>query len=283
MKKTVLAFLGITLILSMLLASFGTVKAAPSGDDPEVMPVSGDLEFTTTVLNPSSLPGTVKNAAEVIFPVGFPVGEMQFKGNGILVKGFDSGTARACFSFPTYRYGWVGSVYQWTGSKWSKLTTSITEDVEGSSATACADIHTSGTYALITNYKGNAVAKEIQECVDIEFIWPNLEEGEGNRYYILGGDVYPPIPVGTLVSYELLNITPVGSLTGNLYAEGYVDSIGPAFGVEENPDAAYVVFPRGTYIDYSENWADITFKVRFYTMGCYKDFDYPFTFNGNNQ
>ena len=150
MKKFVLPLFSCLLVLSLLLGSFATAKAAP-GDDPVVTPVSGDTDFTTEVVAIASLPGTVELAGGMLAPVGFSDGEAQFGGNGILVTGFDSGKATACFNLSAaeINQGWGGKVAVWDGAKWVRLATTITTPDETNTAIACATITGSGTYAFI--------------------------------------------------------------------------------------------------------------------------------------
>jgi len=151
MKKSLFQLLTFVLVLTLLLGSFGSVKAA-AGDDPTVTPVSGDMEFTTEIIPIASLPGTYELANHMLVPVGFPDGEAQFEGPGIAVLGMDHGKATVCFSLYTLavQQGWGGKVGLWNGSKWVKLETSITTGTDEAAATlACAPIAGNGTYAFI--------------------------------------------------------------------------------------------------------------------------------------
>jgi hypothetical protein len=114
--------------------------------DPIVIGLSGDMSFTANVIKQTALPGTVVKDEKVL-PVGYE-DELQFIGNGVEVKDVTNGTENACFNFNLYNYGWTGNVYQWNGSKWSKLTTTVKDGSEGG-ATACAVIHGNGNYALL--------------------------------------------------------------------------------------------------------------------------------------
>ena len=86
MKKVLIPFFSCLLVFTLLLGSFGSAKAE-IGDDPVVTPISGDMEFTTEVVPIASLPGTTE-LDQMLVPVGFPEGEAQFEGAGVLVKGW---------------------------------------------------------------------------------------------------------------------------------------------------------------------------------------------------
>jgi len=149
MKKILVPLFSFLLVFTLLLGSFGSAKAAV-GDDPLVTPISGDVEFTTEVIPIASLPGTTILASQMLVPVGFPEGEAQFEGSGVLVTKFDAGKANACFTISGTLWGWGGKVGMWDGVKWTLLPTTITTTGDdGTSTTACATIAGSGTYAFI--------------------------------------------------------------------------------------------------------------------------------------
>ncbi len=103
-----------------------------------------------SVINFDKLPGTVTNASGLVMPAGFN-NELQFYGKGAKVT---TTGATICFSFQGARLGWKGKVYQWNGTKWKALTTTITIGSEDGPVTACAYGY-SGTYALLAWYSGN--------------------------------------------------------------------------------------------------------------------------------
>ena len=150
MKKVFVPLFSMMLVLSLLLGSFATAKAAP-GDPPTVTPVSGDTDFSTEIVAIPALPGITTLSGGMLAPVGFPAGEAQFGGNGIRVTGMDSGKATACFylSAAAINQGWGGKVGVWTGAKWLLLPTTITLPEETNNAIACATISGNGTYAFI--------------------------------------------------------------------------------------------------------------------------------------
>ena len=148
MKKVYKTSFLFVIVLSLLLASFGGAKAA-IGDDPVVTPVSGDMEFTTEVVPIASLPGTVELADLMLAPAGFPAGEAQFEGAGVMISEMDSGKATACFAVSGTQWGWGGKVGMWDGTKWVLLSTTITKAEEALNSLACATVTGNGTYAFI--------------------------------------------------------------------------------------------------------------------------------------
>ena len=147
--KSVICFF-VCLLLTVSFVLPVEAKAASndvvSGSDPVVVGLTGDLAFTTTVIDQANIPGSVLQDQEYL-PVGYS-GAMQFNGKGVEVKGVTNGTEKACFNFDLHNYGWTGNVYQWNGAKWVKLNTTITNHDEGNTV-ACAVIHGNGVYALL--------------------------------------------------------------------------------------------------------------------------------------
>lgn len=275
MKRRAILVFSTIIVLCMLLSTFGVVKAAPLHNDPVVTVISGGENLKSTVVPFGNLPGIVVGDSGLILPINSPNGDMQFGGDGIQLSGLAGGSASVCFSMLPTRYGWSGIVYQYNGTKWVKLDTVVTESEEALDAKVCATVYSDGFYALILGFKEpikeDKAKKQIKECTNITFIYPDLiEDEELPRLYIPGGFVYPSLPLGTKVTYELLNIDPPNSLTGpGTKASGIV------IRGEFDPEIPNVEFPKGTYLDYSSSPWNITFTVRFYTQGCYKDFHYP--------
>ena len=280
MKKSIRTLLVSVFAISLVLMAGSSTALAADWANPWTVPLTGDL--TSTAVPPVTLAGAVKTDSGLIVPFGFPMGERQFGGNALVVSGLSGGSANACFSFPTYRYGWRGGVYEWTGSKWMALPTSIgnPEGKEGAPATACAPIYGNGTFALIISYnEGDALNEVIHECANIEFIFPEFRYVDfEDSIDLFGGVIYPAIPVGSVVTYDIRNIQPAGALSGALNGTGVVIA---NILIEEDPYAggyySEVAFPGNNIIDYvDEYWPfDITFTVRLYFTGCYKDFDFP--------
>ncbi len=252
MKKFVLPLFSCLLVLSLLLGSFATAKAAP-GDDPTVTPVSGDTDFTTEVIAIASLPGTT-TLDEMIVPVGFPAGEAQFGGNGILVKGFDSGKATACFSLSAVAVneGWGGKVAVWDGAKWVRLATSITIEDETNTALACATIAGNGTYAFIkyvTEPDKLPVSKPL--CEDIlgeEIQWHgSILSSDPFAFTGPSSFSWSPLPwPGTTIQWSVINSN--GNLGGTtsgsqvIDPDGVFDFSGDVFIWTPNPGDEYPIF-----------------------------------------
>jgi hypothetical protein len=178
MKKIVLALLSITLVMSFLLAPAGIAQAVDWAD-PVVTPLSGSSDFTTKLIDPIALQfGIAKTARGLTVPAGFPLGDKQFGGKAVIIKGLESGKASLCFSFPSYRYGWTGGIYQWNGSAWVVIPSTITEGIEGSPASVCTTITGDGTYALIIGFTQPAAMSSLPECpnpFDVYFLSTPIE------------------------------------------------------------------------------------------------------------
>ncbi len=215
MKKLALPLFSCLLVLSLLLGLTGSATAAP-GDDPTVTPLSGDTEFATEVVPIASLPGTVELAGGMLAPVGFPDGEAQFGGNGVMVAGFDSGKATACFTLSAaeLNQGWGGKVAVWDGAKWVRLDTTITTPDETNDAIACATITGSGTYAFIKYVVDPSLLPYDPICTFTAetFFW-DYSSGDDYMFNLY----FPtPLPVGTPVSWHVTSYSEDGSIYGAL-------------------------------------------------------------------
>jgi hypothetical protein len=161
MKKVTRLSVAGLLVLSVLLFTVGSVFAKSTTSttdlwtDPTATANQKDVTFTSTVLEPTLLPGTINDDAGLILPVGFTVGAEQFGGNGIKISGLSktADTVKVCFSFPVYQYSWSGTIYQWSGSAWvAQPTTIVAPTGENSLYYACSAKVSNGTYALIMGY-----------------------------------------------------------------------------------------------------------------------------------
>jgi hypothetical protein len=162
MKKMVRFSIAGMLVLGVLFVSVSSVFASSSAavvsNDP-VATANDGAAFSSTVIDTAYLPGVVNDDGVMIMPVGFTSGTGQFSGQGIAISGLEAsgGTVNVCFSFPTYQYGWSGSIYQWSGSEWTAVTTSMVAPTgENSIYSACSSNVGNGTYALIVGYKAPA-------------------------------------------------------------------------------------------------------------------------------
>jgi hypothetical protein len=215
MKKTVLPFFSFLLVITLVLSSFSSASADYS-DDPWVTPVSGDLEFNTTIVPLSSLPGTIELSSQMLVPAGFAEGEVQFGGNGVRITGFDGGKATICYSLTASEvaYGWGGKVGSWDGAKWALLPTSIAPvPEEGSATSACATIYGNGTYTFI-KYVADVSLLPNANCPYVmeTWFWEFLPDTYDLSIYY----PYDAPPYHTPVTYEVLVYAPDGSLSGTL-------------------------------------------------------------------
>jgi len=278
MKKFVLLFFSLLLVLSLALSSFSSVTAA-GGSDPWVTPVSGDMDFTVTVVPIPSLPGVVVLASQMLAPVGFPAGEKQFGGNGVRVTGFDAGKATACFSLSALEVsqGWGGKVAMWNGTTWVPLSTTIAPVAEEASSTsACAGITGNGTYAFIKYIADAALLppKGLPACGIMTFAAP-WEYGFGNNDgWMSEGFIYndPIVPIGTSISYQILNVVPSGFFTSGITGSGLVTRIDEP---EPGIFISIVTFDPQVIFEY-EYWENLdSFTLRINLPECYTDFHYP--------
>ncbi len=289
MKKTALALLSITLIISLLLAPAGTVQAA-GWADPVVTPLSGTSNFTTSVIDPITLQyGITRTAQGLTVPSGFPPGEKQFGGKAVIIKGLETGTASLCFSFPTYRYGWRGGVYQWNGTMWSLIPSTTTEGIEGSPATVCATITGDGTYALITGFtEPPALSSSLPKCAEpfsVAFLTYPVMISESDLFTlgIYGMITEPGFPAGSRISYSIFGVTPHGAVSGALSQSGDVfigdEDFSVVFFID--PDTLFSIsspedFPESSrlYFNVNPETPELDFTIRVTTPTCYKDFPF---------
>ncbi len=155
MKKFRVFFVAGLLMLAVLAGGLSVAKATVEFADPMTFPGAPGSTFVATVLTPVLLPGTVDGPGGLVLPVGFTTGQKQFGGNGLSISGLQAGeSAKLCFDFPWYNFKWAGGVYQWNGTKWVPLGTTVTPGVEGSNTWACAMTSENGTFALLMGYYG---------------------------------------------------------------------------------------------------------------------------------
>lgn len=276
MKKFVLPFFSLLLVLSLALSSFSSVTAA-GGGNPWVTPVSGDMEFTSTIVPIASLPGVIELPSQMLAPAGFPAGETQFGGNGVRVTDFDAGKATACFSLSAQevKKGWGGKVGMWDGTKWVLLPTTIAPVAEEASSTsACAGITGNGTYAFIKYIADAALLpKGLPACGVMTAAFPFFYDFGDYEGSMDGGIVFHDslIPTGTPISFQLLNVIPSGFFTSGQSGSGIVFASGEFEGLF----AALVLFDPAVIFeyDYFDNLESFTLRV--FLPGCYTDFQYP--------
>ncbi|NMC35138.1 MAG: hypothetical protein GYA36_22165 [Veillonellaceae bacterium] len=236
MKKILIPFFSLVLVFSLLVSVTGTAAALPPPPpppatpdlpEPVVTPVSGDMEFTTEFIPIVQFPGTTE-FNQMLVPVGFPAGEAQFEGDGVIVTGMDSGKATACFYITGTQYGWGGKVGLWDGTKWVKLATTITPIEESNKSLACATITGDGTYAFI-RYVVNASLLPVVSKPNcgtlggIIILSISNSSGDGGLTWFNFGGTFSQNP-NSWVSYRIINATP--GITGDLFAQVPSDASG---------------------------------------------------------
>ncbi len=217
MKKGLLVCFSMILVLSLLLASTGTVTAAPLNGGPSISASSGGGTATLTTIPLSKLPGTEANGAGNLFPQGHASGDMVFSGSGLQVSGL-VGYATLSMPLANYVQGWNGSIYQWLNNAWVKLPTTVTQDAESSNGTASATIYSNGIYALIVEFKlPDEVAKN-NNCPKGAYLDPAYIPGEGGfslfGIAIVGHFTSEYIDAGDTVTYEIINVSDGSNLSG---------------------------------------------------------------------
>lgn len=252
MKKVLFPIFTFLLVFGMQFTSFGSVNAL-AVNDPVVTPVSGDMEFTTTVVPIAGLPGVAELAGGMLVPVGFPAGEAQFGSNGVRVTDFASGKAAACFSITGVEVGWGGKVGMWDGTEWVLLPTTITSYAESLVSSACATITSNGTYTFI------------RWIADVTLLPTSKPQCDLNTLAIMGDPVTGGIAYDTLygnlstpdswVTYEIRNAST--GITGDFSGYTIADGVGN-FGF--SPFALFVPF-GGSY------------TIHYETPQCYYDWD----------
>jgi hypothetical protein len=274
MKSRSVTIFSLLLVFALLFGTSGSVKAAV-GDDPVVTPVSGDKEFTTEVIPIASLPGTIELASLMLAPAGFPEGEAQFEGAGVLVTKFDAGKATACFTISGTQYGWGGKVGMWNGTKWVLLPTTIkTTGDDGTSTTACTTITGNGTYAFIKYVVDPSLLPQMQEC-NFDFqIWVMNYQGS---FTPSGSGYTAPISGMWFITSE--NIDGLHITVQFLYTDPATDNEGapivafegPVSGIADYFVDSYYYIGLSPYINYFQTWDYHTYS-EFYrvTIGnCY--------------
>jgi hypothetical protein len=274
MRKCTIVLISFLLVFSLLLTSFGSAKAN-SGDDPVVTPISGDMVFTSEVVQPSALPGTLPSG-QMFVPAGFPANEAQFGGNGVLIKGLDSGKATLCYSFPEVevKQGWGGRFGMWNGAKWVLLPTTITTADESPNSIACATITGSGTYAFIKYVVDSTLIPQMSVCnfgIDYVFNYDYgyVYGGFDSTHFTIGLNVSISIPTGTPVTYSMINLDPdwTGTIISGLNGFTTVTSF--------NPSQQWANFDSDI-IEISQNpGPSFTAHYVFPTLDCYLNLDYP--------
>lgn len=217
MKKGLLVCFSTILVLSLLLASTGTVTAAPLNGGPSISASSGGGTATLTAIPLSKLPGTEANSAGNLFPQGHASGDMVFSGSGVQVSGL-VGYATLSLPLANYTAGWNGNIYQWLNNTWVKLPSTVSQDTESNNGTASATIYSNGIYALIVEFKLPEEVVKNSKCPKGAFLDPAYFTGEGGfslfGVAIAGYFTNEYIDEGDTVTFEIINVSEDSPLSG---------------------------------------------------------------------
>lgn len=272
MKKGLSVCFALVLVISLALASFSTVVAAPLNGGPSISPSSGGGTATLTTIPVSKLPGTEANADGTLFPVGHTSGDMMFSGSGVQVSGL-VGYATLSMPLANFTEGWNGSIYQWLNETWVKIPTTVTQNNESKDGTAAAIIYSDGIYALIVSYK--LPDEPVSKCPKGVQLIPVYSPSDGSFTFvgmvIMG---YPDenwLQEGDAVGYKITNISSGSYLEGPLNSGGFVAMTGSMgdsyvavlimggdyrFTYEEEPTFTLTVNIKGCHLraDFPEQW-----------------------------
>jgi hypothetical protein len=272
MRNRAVTVFSLLLVLALLLSVSGTAKAAV-GDDPTVTPVSGDKEFTTEVISIAQFPGTTE-FNQMLVPVGFPAGEAQYEGTGVIVKGMENGKATVCFAISGTQWGWGGKVGSWDGTKWVLLPTTIAATVDETATTyACATITGNGTYAFIKYVVDSTLLPQMQECpfdfaIDVFYIvgsW--TPSGSGYTDTITGMEFITTEDIsGRPVTVEYLYSVPATDLSD----VPVFSWEGPASGIANFDGFVHYRMTVSPNIDYYRSYIAHSEFYRVTIGGCYK-------------
>lgn len=277
MKAKTRFALSMVLTLALVLSLVGTAAAASSGSA-TVTPISGDAVFTVSSVPVLKLPGQTTTAGGLIVPSGFPLGEKQFDGNGVLVSGLSYGTAKACFPITALNQGWGGKVGYWDGSVWKLLDTSVSTPEEGTFSWACATVSANGTYALIT-WVVDASKLVDKSASGVCSFAGGYTYNENYGYVIttaihIGLNVPESVALGTPVTYAITHVDSdseseiTGGTTGSTVVG--INMVGRSAIFFED-DLTFSHFPGPAF----------TVRYTFPTLGCYVDLNYqPFSMPG---
>lgn len=272
MKKRCTLAVSVTLVLVLLLSSSGTVLA--NSPQPTVTLLSGNAPFSLSFVDVSALPAaSVVSSGDLLLPAGFPVGEKQFEGQAITVSGLAPSTAKACFPITALNQGWGGQVASWNGAKWELLATTFDTPNESTISWACATIAGDGTYALLAwvTDSSKLVAYYPPSCGEMAYAYPyDLHYVSGTGWVMSVGEIYSyfPIPLGTNISFQILNVEPPGSFTSGLSGSGVVtlsEENEPVPGVWHT----LVTFDPAVVFRFSSD----SYTWRVFLPGCYADFN----------
>ncbi len=280
MRSRAVTVFSLLLTAALLLGITGTA-IAEVGDDPFVTPITGDKEFTTEVLPIVQFPGTTE-VNQKLLPVGFPAGEAQFEGSGVVVKGMENGKATVCFTISSVKVnqGWGGKIGRWDGSKWVLLSTTITTPDEAIASYACTTITGDGTYAFISWVVDSSKLSTMQECpfeFGIDSFWITgvwADSGTGYTDSVTGMEFYAtqdisgmPITVQYLYSIPGTDSEGVPSFSWG----------GTASGTASLDYGSYYEMDVDPYIDYFRTYESHLEYYRVTIGSCYVIAERDFT------
>ncbi len=243
--KRLIPAITLLMIMSVFLMAF-TTPAANTPAGPTATAINGDMDFTVTVVAPSTLPGAVTAPEQPVYPAGHTDGSLQFSGKALILSGFDGGSVSVCFPFGDYDYGWRGSIYQWTRSGWQALSTTFTQGEDGAATKGCTVVYGNGTYALLAYFsKADAPSKAaeitVPGCImDVSLNGYGYDGPDGGTLRLL--IEFPGMTDDVTYDWEVTSASPEGAMT-DLPASG---SYLVTFGSIVTSDMPYSRYP--TYL-----------------------------------
>jgi len=271
MRNRMVTGFSLLLVLALLFSISGSAKAAV-GDDPTVVPVSGDKDFTTEVIPIAQFPGTTE-FNQMLVPVGFPAGEAQYEGSGVVITGMENGQATACFAISGTQWGWGGKVGSWDGKKWVLLPTTIAATADETATTyACTTITGNGTYVFIKYVVDPSLLPQMQECpfsfyisfFRITAVW--TPSGTGYTDSVTGMEFYSSEDIsGQPVTVQYLHSVPATD-SGGVAAFSWA---GTASGTAYLVSAPFYDIDVSPSIDYFRTYESHTEYYRVTIGGCY--------------
>jgi hypothetical protein len=270
MRSRAVSICSLLLVFALLFSVTGSAKAEV-GDDPTITPVSGDKDFTVEVIPIAQFPGTTE-FHQMLVPVGFPAGEAQYEGTGVIITGMENGKATACFAISGTQWGWGGKVGSWDGNRWVLLPTTIAATADETATTyACTTVTGDGTYVFIKYVVDPSLLPQMQECsfdleIDVFWITERVPSGTGYTSSVTGIEFYStedisgrPVTVQFLYSVPATDSDGVPSFSwaGTASGTAYLVSA-PFYDIDVSPSIDYF----RTYEDHSEFY-------RVTVGGCY--------------
>jgi hypothetical protein len=258
MKKAIQISISVIFALCLFLNSFSIVSAESGPSGVTVTPLTGGSNYTLNSIDLSTFAGAYQTKNGDYQPTGFAKNETKFENGAFSISGIPFGTQTTCVNLANYAAGWRGSIYQWNGSKWGKLATTIVEGKDGEPVKACATTYGNGIYALIVYFDLAAAPKTSQCVADMEWYswnWDYL----GNFYatFTFTGDYEPEL--GTSFKWKIYDISPEGFLTPT----SGTGTIALADG-HTSATITGLTFPAEMF-----GRTDIAFTVEIYLPGCH--------------